>query len=101
MSGQGREKKDVEDGLDEAQVIRYLKAHPHFFERHGELLEVMRIPHHAGTVSLIEHQVRVLQGKNRQLEDKLRDLVEVARDNQHWIGRLHRLALDLLEAEPA
>ena len=88
-------------GLNDEAVDEYLRAHPDFFERHTELLTVMRLPHpvDGGAVSLVERQVALLREKNRQLERKLLDLVQVARDNEHLSSRLHRLALALMEAE--
>lgn len=87
--------------LSDDAVEDYLRAHPDFFEHHAELLTVMRLPHRVdgGTVSLVERQVALLREKNRQLERKLMDLVQVARDNEHLSSRLHRLALALMDAD--
>jgi uncharacterized protein len=82
------------------EVEDYLRQHPDFFESRPELLAEMRISHASGNaVSLIEHQINILRNKNSQLEKKLLDLVDVARDNEHLSTRLHHLALGLLEAE--
>ena len=43
--------------------------------------------------------MEVLRNKNVQLERKLIDLVQVARDNEGLSTRLHRLALGLMEAD--
>ena len=85
--------------LPEDAVVNYLKAHPDFFERHLGILASLRLPHRTGTgaVSLVERQVSVLRQKNVQLDRKLRDLVEVARSNDHLAGRIHHLARALLE----
>jgi uncharacterized protein YigA (DUF484 family) len=86
--------------LTEDAIEQYLSRHPDFFERHAALLEELRLPHPRGqAVSLVERQVEVLRTRNRQLERKLIDLVQVARDNEALSSRLHRLALGLLEAE--
>ena len=83
----------------EQAIIRYLSAHPEFFNRHPELVETLRIPHPCGpAVSLLEHQVRVLREKNTQLRQTLEEWVEVARENGDLIGRLQRLTLVLIEA---
>lgn len=81
-------------------VADYLADHPEFFERHAALLEQLRLPHHAGrtTVSLVERQVSVLQDKNRALERRLRELVDVARLNSKLSDKVHALALRLLQA---
>ena len=86
--------------LGEDAVATYLRAHPDFFERHLPLLATLKLSHASGTaVSLIERQVSVLRDSNRQLERKLLDLVQVARENEDLSSRLHRLALGLLEAD--
>jgi len=81
-------------------VADYLADHPDFFERHAGLLERLRLPHRSGTstVSLVERQVNVLQEKNRGLERRLRELVEVARFNSGLSDKIHALALRLLRA---
>lgn len=81
-------------------VADYLAAHPDFFERHAGLLEQLRLPHRAGaaTVSLVERQVSVLQDKNRALERRLHELVDVARSNSTLSDKVHALAIRLLKA---
>ncbi len=87
-------------GDDDQGVVDYLADHPDFFERHAGLLEKLRLPHRSGTatVSLVERQVSVLQDKNRTLERRLRELVEVARDNSGLSDKIHALAIRLLRA---
>jgi uncharacterized protein YigA (DUF484 family) len=87
-------------GHDDQGVVDYLADHPDFFERHAGLLEQLRLPHRSGTttVSLVERQVSVLQDKNRMLERRLRELVEVARDNSTLSDKIHALAIRLLRA---
>lgn len=84
-------------------VADYLANHPDFFERHAGLLEQLRLPHRAGaaTVSLVERQVSVLQDKNRSLERRLRELVDVARFNSTLSDKIHALAIRLLQATDA
>ena len=48
----------------EQAIVRYLRAHPDFFNRHPELVETLRIPHLCHpAVSLLEHQVLLLLTK--------------------------------------
>ncbi len=87
--------------LDDASVAEYLQACPDFFERHGALLAKLRLPHlraAGGTVSLVERQVEVLRDRNQVLERRLKDLVEVARDNDALAERIHRLSQRLIQA---
>jgi uncharacterized protein YigA (DUF484 family) len=86
--------------LTDDAVEQYLRSHPDFFEHHGNLLETLKLPHARGeAVSLVERQAEVLRARNRHVERKLVDLMQVARDNEVLNTRLHRLALDLLGAE--
>jgi uncharacterized protein len=84
-------------------VAEYLADHPDFFERHAGLLEQLRLPHRPGaaTVSLVERQVSVLQDKNRSLDRRLHELVDVARFNSALSEKVHALALRLLKATDA
>ena len=83
----------------EQAIAEYLQAHPDFFERHQTLLTTLRIPHRSGSaVSLVERQVSSLRQSNLQLERKLRDLVDVARNNDELADKVHHLATRLLAA---
>lgn len=88
------------DGIDEAGVIEYLLQNPDFLERHPQLLAELRIPHPCGpAVSLLEHQARVLRERNRILQARLDELLAVARDNDRLADRIHRLTLELMDAQ--
>jgi uncharacterized protein len=84
----------------EQGVADYLAEHLDFFERHAGLLERLRLPHRTGaaTVSLVERQVSVLQDKNRSLDQRLHELVDVARSNSMLSDKVHALAIRLLQA---
>ena len=86
--------------LTEADVAGFLREHPDFFVRHLALLEVLRLPHPTqGAVSLVERQMGVLRERNRQLERKLNELIQLARENEQLSANLHRLGLGLLQAD--
>jgi uncharacterized protein len=88
------------DILSEDAVAGFLLTHPDFFVRHLELLDVLRLPHPThGAVSLIERQLSILRDRNRHLERKLGELIQVARDNEHLSANLHQLALGLMQAD--
>ena len=88
----GRESPDAE------AVFRFLSASPDFFDRNGDLLARLRVPHATGAVSLVEKQVAVLRAKCDRLEHGLRDLVGVARDNERLHARLHGLTQQIISA---
>lgn len=94
-----RKPEFIEEDLSETDVHDYLAANPDFFERHGELLGSLRLPHVAGgTVSLVERQVSVLRQKDLKLERKLKELIAVARANDALGAKMHQLTLRLLAA---
>ena len=77
-----RKAEFVEEQLSEQAVHDYLAAHPDFFERHSTLLSSLHLPHASGgAVSLVERQVSVLRQKELKLQRQLRELLNVAREN--------------------
>ncbi len=90
----------TEFGFGEDDVHDFLLQNPDFFERHGDLLGALRLPHGStGAVSLVERQVSVLRQKDLKHERKLKDLLTVARANDALVEKIHRLTLRLLAAE--
>jgi len=80
-------------------VLKFLTRNPDFFNQHSDVLPRLSIPHHTGSaVSLIEKQVSVLRNKCCTLENSLRDLITVARENEQLHQRLHRLIQDIITA---
>ena len=89
----------VEDQISEQTVHDYLSAHPDFFERHSTLLSSLVLPHASGgAVSLVERQVSVLRQKELKLERQLKELIQVARENDVLAAKIHKLTLQLLAA---
>ena len=79
------------------QLISLLRENPDILNRHPELLPALEIAHQSGgAVSLIERQVEVLRKQGQAQEDRLRELMDVARDNERLAQTCHRLAVDLL-----
>lgn len=81
-------------------VTNYLKQHPEFFEQHADFLSTVFIPHpHGGrAISISERQVLALREKGKQLEGKLRELIEFGEENDAIGEKLHRLTLALVAA---
>ena len=87
--------------IDEEAVASYLSATPEFFDRHAQMLAKIRLPDARGgatTVSLLERQVEVLRERSRQLERKLKEYVEVARENDLLGARVFTMARRLIAA---
>lgn len=82
-----------------AQVESYLHKHPEFFHQHLNLLEHLSIPHPTGAaVSLISKQLELFRSRHRDMENQLTALIEIARDNDASLNRMHKLTLALLDA---
>lgn len=81
------------------EVAAYLKDNPDFFSDYPELLTEITVPHRPGAaVSLVERQVKALREQNEQTRKRLRELVEIARQNEELAHRMHRLVLSLIDA---
>ncbi len=99
MSTQAKREYADAEPTEEA-ISGYLAAHPDFFERYPKLLSKLRIPHETGgTVSLVERQVSMLRQKEVKLERQLRELIQVARDNDVLAAKIHQLSIQLLAAD--
>lgn len=86
--------------LDEEQVAAWLAEHADFFERHPDTLDELTLRHPTGgkAISLIEHQVHRLRERNRQLQNRLRALLDTARENESRVMHLQDLARALIVA---
>ena len=94
-----RKAEFIEEQVSEQTIHDYLAAHPDFFERHATLLSTLNLPHASGgAVSLVERQVSVLRQKELKLERQLKELIQVARDNDVLSAKIHELVLQLLSA---
>jgi len=80
-------------------VLSWLADHPDLLIDHPELLDQLKLPHDAGTTSLIERQVERLRSSNRALEKRLASLTSIASENEQLIRRLHSLSLVLMNEE--
>lgn len=81
-------------------VAKYLEQHPEFFEQHADALADIFIPHpHGGrAISISERQILTLREKSRQLEGKLREIIQFGEENDAIGDKLHRLTLALIGA---
>lgn len=92
--------KSQEAGLTgAAYVAQYLGEHPDFFIQHRDLLMQLNIPHEAGTISLVERQVKALRDRNRELQSQMIDMLRNARENERLLNQCMSLALALINSE--
>lgn len=81
-------------------VEAYLVQHPEFFADNPQLLTNLEVPHPSGkAVSLIERQVALIRQENKQLRGRIKELVEIAKDNENLITKLHNLSVALIETQ--
>ena len=73
-------------------VAQYLLDNPQFFEDHAEMLSQINLPHpHGGrTISLSERQLLTLRERVKELEKKLHDLLEYAKENDALQLKVHQ-----------
>lgn len=90
---------DSDTPLTAAAVADYLYRHPQFLADHPELAQRMLMPRGDGnTTSLSSYQIEVLRDKNRELQRRLRELVEIAQDNEQLMVQVHALTLALVRS---
>ena len=82
------------------EIARYLRENPVFFEKYADMLAEIYIPHpHGGrAIPLSDRQVLTLRDKNRALESRLAELLQIAEENDAIGDKMHRLSLALLSA---
>ena len=82
------------------EIAAWLKQHPEFFEHYAEQLAEITIPHpHGGrAIPISERQTLTLREKAKQLETKLRELIQFGEENDAIGEKVHRVAAALLAA---
>ena len=81
-------------------VADYLKDNPAFFEQYADLMAQIFVPHpHGGrTISLSERQLLTLRERVKELEKKLHELIEYAKENDGLQEKLHLFTVALFGA---
>jgi len=90
-----------EPAISDKEVAQYLCSHPDFFDKHTELVSELKLRHPTTgqSISLIERQVTILREQKKELDQKLRNLIRIARDNDSLHKRMQKMTLALMEAE--
>ena len=86
--------------MNSEDVAAYLQEHPEFFEHYAEMMADINIPHpHGGrTIPISERQILTLRERGKQLESKLREIIQFGEDNDAIGEKMHRITLSLLGA---
>lgn len=89
----------VKEGLDAMEVASYLRRHPAFLNEFPDLALALVLPREQGSAaSLASYQLDVLRDKNRELNRRLHELIEIAHENEQLMVRVHTLTLALMRA---
>jgi len=92
---------ELESGLDNSQVLAYLRAHPEFLAEHAELLApLLSLERESGDriVDLQRFMAERLKRRVRELEEEGQQMVGLARLNLKSQARVHRAVLALMGA---
>ena len=81
-------------------VAQYLQNNPQFFDAYAEMLAEIVIPHPYGgrTISLSERQMLTLRTNNKELEKRLREMMEFGKENDALQDKVHQFTLALFGA---
>ena len=86
--------------MNSEDIATYLKEHPEFFEQYAEMMSQINIPHpHGGrTIPISERQILTLRERSKQLESKLREIIQFGEENDAVSEKIHKISLALLRA---
>ena len=87
----------IKDGLTAMEVASYLRRHPEFLGEFPDIALTLLVPREQGsTTSLASYQLEVLRDKNRELNRRLHELIEIAHENEQLMVRVHMLTVALM-----
>ncbi|HNR90963.1 MAG TPA: DUF484 family protein [Dokdonella sp.] len=90
----------VKEGLTAMEVASYLRRHPDFLKEFPDLAITLLLPREQGpAASLASYQLEVLRDKNAEFGRRLRELIEIAHENEQLMVRVHTLTLALMRAK--
>ncbi|MBN8481117.1 MAG: DUF484 family protein [Xanthomonadales bacterium] len=89
----------VKEGLTAMEVASYLRRHPDFLKEFPDLALTLLLPREQGpAASLASYQLEALRDKNAEFSRRLRELIEIAHENETLMVRVHTLTLALMRA---
>ncbi|HEX5959726.1 MAG TPA: DUF484 family protein [Rhodanobacteraceae bacterium] len=87
----------LKQSLEAMDVAEYLRQHPRFLENFPDVAAELVMPREQGpAASLAAYQLETLRARNRELNDRLAELVAIAGDNEQLMVRVHSLTVGLL-----
>lgn len=88
-------------GVSAPEVASYLRRHPEFLSTHPDLALTLVVPREHGNgraTSLAGYQLEVLRDKTRELSRRIKNLIDIASENELLMRRVHALNLALMRA---
>jgi hypothetical protein len=87
----------LKQSLEAMDVAEYLRQRPRFLENFPDIATELVVPRENGpAASLAAYQLEALRARNRELNDRLAELVAIAGDNELLMVRVHTLTVGLL-----
>jgi uncharacterized protein len=83
------------------QLVRnFLLENPSFLDKNPDILEGLSLPHNTGNaVSLVERQVGVMRDRNKEMRQRLDNIIETAHNNDLLFEKTKTLILNLLDGK--
>ena len=87
----------LKQSLEAMDIAEYLRQHPRFLENFPDVAAELLIPRESGpAASLAAYQLETLRARNRELNERLAELIAIAGDNEQLMVRVHTLTVGLL-----
>ena len=87
----------LKDGLNAMEIASYLRRHPEFLKDFPDIALALQMPRDQGaSTSLASYQLEVLRDKNRDMDRRLHELIEIAAENEQLMVRVHSLTVGLM-----
>ncbi|HEX7371086.1 MAG TPA: DUF484 family protein [Rhodanobacteraceae bacterium] len=87
----------LKQSLEAMDIAEYLRQHPRFLENFPDVATELVMPREQGpAASLSAYQLEALRARNRELNQRLAELVAIASDNEQLMVRVHTLTVGLL-----
>ncbi len=90
---------NLKQGLEGMDVAAWLRRHPNFLKDFPDIADLLLIPREKGpAASLASYQIETLRERNRELGERLHQLIEIATENEQLAVQVHSYTLAMLRA---
>lgn len=87
----------LKQSLAAMDIAEFLRQNPRFLENFPDIAAELVMPRENGSAaSLAAYQLETLRARNRELNERLAELVAIAGDNEQLMVRVHTLTVGLL-----